>query len=50
MWAPDGTFPSTSQEEPEGDVDTDAVSPALCPHLYFLNTFPTILNFALAEM
>lgn len=50
MWAPDGTFPSTSQEEPEETQDTEAVSPALRPHLHFLNTFPTILNFALAEM
>lgn len=36
-----------SQKETQ---DTEAVSPALCPHLHFLNTFPTILNFALAEM
>lgn len=36
-----------SQKETQ---DTEAVSPALRPHLHFLNTFPTILNFALAEM
>lgn len=35
-----------SQKETQ---DADAIIPALRPHLGFLNTFPTILNFALSE-